>query len=126
MLESYTIGKEVEAKALQWFLENRKCRLLIKNFRCRAGEIDFIVEEKLPTQIQTYELVFVEVRARAPGKSWFDPISSIGWKKKICLRKAAEVYLGKYKGRATSARFDLLCWDTAQWEHRLNIQVGQD
>lgn len=121
---SNDIGKECEQEAVQWFLTNRPAKLIARNFRCKVGEIDFIVEE-CPKVGLPPELVFVEVKARASQRSWIAPIDTLDWKKIRCLQKAAAFYLQHYSGKAKSVRYDLLCWNWDQWEHRMNIQIGE-
>ena len=53
-------GREAERQALK-YLQRRGLKLLKRNFLCRHGEIDLVM-------LHAGVLVFVEVRARTPGR----------------------------------------------------------
>lgn len=105
-------GYEVEQKAVEWFLETTQARLLVRNYRCRWGEIDFICEEK-------EDLVIVEVRFRH-FTGWVSGIESITLQKKKRLMRTAQHFLSHYSGKMTSIRFDLLVWDGQHWIYMPN------
>ena len=55
-----TPGQRYEHYAAGW-LAARGLRIVARNFRCRAGEIDLVA-------IEDDALVFIEVRARTPSR----------------------------------------------------------
>ena len=77
-------GARAEQRALK-FLKRRGLRLVEKNFRCRHGEIDLIMDDD-------GALVFVEVRYRASG-SPVNALETIDPRKQQRLRITAEYYL---------------------------------
>jgi putative endonuclease len=117
-LSKLHFGLQIEAQALRRFLDSAPegTRLLARNFRWRGGEIDLIFEEPSRQRPGFTELVFVEVRARLEG-AWVDGISSVGHAKLLRLRRGTELYLSRYRGRARTARLDLMAWDGHSWEH---------
>ena len=55
-------GPATEAAAERW-LKQQGLRFITRNYRCRQGEIDLVMED-------TSELVFVEVRYRKKRSIW--------------------------------------------------------
>lgn len=93
-----SLGQLGEQRAATFFLQ-RQYRIVARNFRCRCGEIDLIVE-------QHGVLVFVEVRVRSRGQ-WGGAGESIHWQKQRRLRRAARVYLMQ-QAHAGPCRFDAI------------------
>ena len=79
------IGKDAEDLALQ-FLLNKGMRLVDRNYRCKAGEIDLIMQQK------NNELVFVEVRYRK-NVNFGSGAESVNYQKQQKIIKTAEYYL---------------------------------
>ena len=95
---SHNLGQRGEEAAAH-FLEARGYKILERNFRCRAGEVDIIAEDK-------GELVFVEVKARS-SRQYGNPAEAVTPRKQAQVSKAALCYLGdKHPNRA--ARFDVV------------------
>jgi putative endonuclease len=92
-------GPAAEKKAAR-FLARRGCRILTKNFRTKAGEIDLVVADG-------ETIVFVEVRARAPG-AIVSALESIGFAKRRRVRLAALAYLGRARVGDRPIRFDVV------------------
>jgi Holliday junction resolvase-like predicted endonuclease len=116
-LSKLHFGLRIEAEAAKWYLErNPAARLLERGFRWRGGEIDLIFEEPSILRPSCTELVFVEVRARLPG-AWESGVESVRGVKLARLRAGITVFLSRYRGRAHSARLDLIAWDGTNWEH---------
>ncbi len=112
----YQWGQQTEHRACQWFLTQYPgCRLLAQNYRCRGGEIDLIFETWVASEKQ-WELVFVEVRARA-CRGWVNGIQSLTLKKQACLKRAIAFFLAQYKGSARTLRVSLLAWDGFSWTY---------
>lgn len=113
MAQIHQLGRDSETQALKWYLSQGFYRLLTRNYRCRWGEIDLILEEERGVH-HPIELVFVEVRSRSHHNNW-NGAESIRAKKQRRLRVTAEHFLSRYRGPATEIRFDLLYWDGTKW-----------
>lgn len=92
------IGRRLEDAALAW-LERKGLRLRERNFRCRGGEIDLVMEDGGC-------LVFVEVRYRSDPR-FGSPAETIGHRKQQRLLLAARLYLLKHPHHGV-ARFDVV------------------
>ncbi|UCE58951.1 MAG: YraN family protein [Phycisphaerales bacterium] len=100
------LGSHGERVAVR-FLKRRKCRIIARNYRCVAGEIDLIAADG-----QT--LVFVEVKTRASGEAQ-DPQEAIRpgkWKR---VERAARYFLMQQSNADCPCRFDLV---TVLWPPR--------
>lgn len=95
------IGRRAERQACR-FLQKRGLRLLHKNYRCQAGEIDLIMQDQ-------DERVFVEVRYRRQ-QNFGGALASVTQKKQKRIGQAAKHYLmtHDYQG---ACRFDVLALD---------------
>ena len=87
------MGENLAAK----YLERQGYRLVCRNYRCRQGEIDLIVEKD-------QQLIFVEVKTRS-YHSISAAVENISLKKKQRISRTAYLYLkqnpqyGKYNTR---------------------------
>ena len=81
------------------YLRNKGYKIIMRNFRCEAGEVDIIARQKTT-------LVFVEVKTRAyddpTPEEQVDPI------KQQQIQKAAKLYLSRYGVPQPPARFDVV------------------
>lgn len=77
-------GAEAEQVACE-YLQMQGLTLICKNYNCRYGEIDLVMQS-------SNELVFVEVRSRAP-QDFGRAVESITEEKKRRIIRAAEHYL---------------------------------
>ena len=116
-----SIGEKAEQLALE-YLRSAGLELVIRNFRCRVGEIDLVM-------LDGDCLVIVEVRCRQPlatGRSRIrfpSAIQSIGPHKQRKLTRAALFFLPKHKAfQNHTVRFDVVACDgpapdqyTLQW-----------
>jgi putative endonuclease len=84
-----TRGKLGERQAEDW-LHERGLRTVVRNYQCRAGEIDLIMLD--PNPADTEVLAFVEVRLRGPGAR-VDGIDSVDQHKQRRLVAAARHFL---------------------------------
>lgn len=92
-------GKQIENSACR-YLENQGLTLLRRNFFCRLGEIDLIMQDK-------NELVFVEVRYRK-SLTYGGSIESITTYKQRTLINTAHYYLKKHNiSEDIGCRFDV-------------------
>jgi putative endonuclease len=96
-------GQAGEDQALA-YLERNGLRLLERNFRCKGGEIDLVMEEGAT-------LVFVEVRKRA-ASAFGGAAASVGARKQARLIVAAQRYLQRYR-LPPPCRFDVVAIDGA-------------
>ncbi|WP_194174867.1 YraN family protein [Desulfofundulus thermobenzoicus] len=94
-----TLGRRGEDDASR-YLVSKGYRLVQRNFRCPAGEIDIIA-------LDGRTMVFVEVRCRSTD-SFGLPQESVGRQKQAKLRLAARHYLAAAGGHIGPLRFDVL------------------
>ena len=78
------MGNTGEDMALEYLIQ-QGYRLVQRNFTCKAGEIDLIVQKD-------DMLVFAEVRSRT-GTQYGEPSETVNRKKQDKLRKTAKYYL---------------------------------
>ncbi len=96
-------GKVAENKACD-FLQKNGLKLVKKNYHCRSGEIDLIMQDK-------QELVFVEVRYRAKN-DYGSALDSIDQHKIKKLIAAASHYVSKHQ-LDQPMRFDVVGFDAS-------------
>lgn len=109
-----TVGRKAEQIALDYLLA-RKLRLIARNFYCRVGEIDLVMEDGSC-------LVFIEVRYRKPNR-FASAALSVNLRKQRKLIKAASFFLCRNTRLADRVvRFDVVALDgpsesesTLQW-----------
>jgi putative endonuclease len=94
-------GEIGENLALQ-YLQRQGLSLLQRNFRCKGGEIDLVMQDQSG-------LVFVEVRKR--GSSAFGgAAASVTARKQARLILAAQLFLQRYR-TPPACRFDVIAID---------------
>lgn len=100
-------GGAAEQLALD-YLSSQGLRLVERNFRARAGELDLIMRD-------ADELVFIEVRARASTR-FGGAAASVTPSKQRRIRRAAQVYLQSRLGQAPwpALRFDVVALECAR------------
>jgi putative endonuclease len=94
-----SLGRKGEDTAAKW-LENNGYTILIRNYRCKVGEIDIIAKKG-------NTLVFVEVKTRSSTKYGL-PQESVSWRKQNKIRQVALYYLKEYRPREMQYRFDVI------------------
>lgn len=107
MLKSL-LGQTAESRAAA-FLGSQGLELVARNWRCRFGEIDLVMQEGAT-------LVFVEVRLRSRG-DFGGAAASVTPTKQKRLLAAARQYLGSLK-TLPPCRFDVVALDgsgTPEW-----------
>ena len=116
-------GAEVEERA--WRELSRRSsslqislELIRRNFRCREGEIDLVLDERcLKSGRQT--LVFVEVRGRHRDQ-WVSAVDTVTFPKRRKLERAARRFLARNVSTAQSPweslRFDVVGFDGQSWQ----------
>jgi putative endonuclease len=102
-------GRQVEGQAAEDLalrhLAGQGLELVERNFRCKGGEIDLVMQERAT-------LVFVEVRKRA-DRSHGGAAASVTAAKQRRLIVAAQIYLQRYR-QPPPCRFDVIAIDGAQ------------
>ncbi len=93
MISRTAQGTAAEELALH-YLEARGLQLIMRNFRCRGGELDLILRDG-------EQVVFVEVRSRRSSQ-FGTPAESVTRNKQQKLLRAAALYLQRQ-------RLDLPC-----------------
>ena len=115
-------GQDSEARAAKW-LEDQGLTLLTRNYHCRHGEIDLIMQA-------ADTLVFVEVRYRC-DTAFGGAAASVTPRKQQRLIAAARHYLASSPGSASQAcRFDVLAMEpdqtgTVRYEWITNAFYGE-
>ncbi|MEY4206906.1 MAG: hypothetical protein RLZZ20_58 [Pseudomonadota bacterium] len=101
------LGKQAEDRALA-YLQRQGLRLIVRNYRCRFGEIDLVMQD-------AGLVVFVEVRQRSSAR-YGGAAASVGPVKQQRLWRTAEHYLMRCPDQPP-CRFDLVAIDgeSLQW-----------
>lgn len=100
ILTSLQLGYKAERAALQHLLTNGLV-LISKNFSCRLGEIDLIMQDN-------DQLVFIEVRLRS-NHNFGDGFASVTYSKQKKIIRTARHYLANKTYYANvSCRFDVV------------------
>ncbi|MGH1537296.1 MAG: YraN family protein [Gammaproteobacteria bacterium] len=102
-MKTTTQGKIAEDKACQ-FLQKKGLKLVEKNYRCRTGEIDLVMQDK-------EDLVFVEVRYRA-SSDYGSALESVDQQKIQKLISAANHYISTHQ-TDLPIRFDVIGFDAS-------------
>lgn len=112
MSNTSELGRAAEQAACQ-FLEHQGLVLLEKNYRCRYGEIDLIMQHG-------NALVFIEVRYRSNTR-YGSGSETINYQKQQKLIATASHYLQKHKQSANQhCRFDVISL-TASNEKKIDM-----
>ena len=88
-------GEDAAADAYR----RRGYRVVARNWRCRLGELDLVVERR-------GVLVFCEVKSRR-GSAYGGGFEAVTWRKQAKLRALAELFLQASGSRPASVRFDV-------------------
>ncbi len=99
MYERHILGKTGEEIATQYLIKNGY-KLLVKNFRCRQGEIDIIALDK-------NEIVFIEVKTRK-NANYGHPIDAVDKRKQKHILNASKYYIYINKLENRDMRFDVI------------------
>ena len=89
-------GEDVAA----WALRRGGFKVLARNWRSAAGEVDFICRHGR-------DLVFVEVKTRGQD-SWIEPREAVNVQKQSRIAGAAQLYVQQLKLRDVPVRFDIV------------------
>lgn len=121
-MQKTIFGSSIEAKVCA-FLELNRLRCVQKNYRCRLGEIDLIMQDQ-----DDQSLVFVEVRFRSRAQ-FGSATESVDWTKQRKLKRTALHYLQKHADAKQIARVDVigvcnLAADTGESSDALELDSG--
>lgn len=93
------LGRAGEEMA-ERYLTRQGFKIIVRNFRCRLGEIDLIA-------LDNGVLVFVEVKTWA-GDALGSPLESVHARKQKRMMRAAAFYLSRHGLHGVDARFDVV------------------
>lgn len=93
------LGKEGERIAAQ-YLKRKGYKLVERNYRCAAGEVDLIVLDRRV-------IVFVEVKTRS-GDRFGTPLEAVQSKKQQKMIQTAQFFLNEKGLQQREARFDVV------------------
>jgi putative endonuclease len=88
-------GEDAAADAYR----RRGYRIVARNWRCRIGELDLVMERR-------GVLVFCEVKSRR-GRAFGVGHEAVTWRKQAKLRSLAEAFLQATGSRPLTVRFDV-------------------
>lgn len=97
--QKQSLGKEGERIA-ERYLKKKGYRLVERNYRCPAGELDLIALDRRV-------IVFVEVKTRS-GDRFGVPLESVHQRKQQKMIKTALFFLSQHRLHHREARFDVL------------------
>ncbi|REE94396.1 putative endonuclease [Paenibacillus taihuensis] len=95
-----SIGKFGEEQAAR-YLSEQGYQVLVRNWRCRSGELDIIASID-------DSIVIVEVRTRRQGGRFGTAAESVDFRKQHQVRGIAEIYLSLQKLHGKLIRFDVI------------------
>jgi putative endonuclease len=110
-----TLGRCGEDAAGDAYLR-RGYRVLARNWRCRLGELDLVLERR-------GVLVFCEVKARRGGP-FAGGYEAVDWRKRSKVRALAEAFLQETGFRPHAIRFDVASIAVARG--RSDVEVFED
>lgn len=82
------------------YLVRHGMRLLDRNWRCSAGEIDAVL-------LDGETLVFCEIKTRR-GTAYGQPYEAVGYRKLARMRRLAAIWMTQRGTRAREVRFDVV------------------
>ncbi len=94
-LDTGSLGEDATLRAYR----ARGFRLIARNWRCRAGELDLVL-------VRGETLVFCEVKTRR-GAAFGGGYEAVTWSKRRKLRQLAELFLRSSGLRPRDLRFDV-------------------
>lgn len=110
-----TLGRSGEDAARDAYVR-RGYRVVARNWRCRLGELDLVLERR-------GVLVFCEVKARRAGP-FGGGYEAVGRRKRTKLRALAEAFLQETGFRPHAVRFDVASVDASGG--RSDVEVFED
>ena len=105
--EESGLGQRGEEFALR-LLKRRGMKVLARNYRSPAGEVDLIVLDKTTRSLRGAETIaFVEVKTRSSDR-YTDPEAAVDAEKSRRIRKVADYYLATHDAEGFNVRFDVV------------------
>ncbi|MBR9867876.1 YraN family protein [uncultured Amphritea sp.] len=102
-MDRQQIGRDAEQRALNYLIQ-KGLKLINRNYHCRFGEIDLIMQDK-------EQLVFIEVRSRRHSH-WGGAGLSVDFRKQKKLIKTASYFLSQQKSsNLPVCRFDVIAFE---------------
>jgi putative endonuclease len=98
-LSRVAVGRQGEQLA-ERYLKRQGFRIVARNFRAAGAEIDLVA-------MDDETLVFIEVKRRI-GISAGTPGEAVDARKQAQIRRAAGVFVGRYRAREHRMRFDVV------------------
>ncbi len=98
-MRNVTVGKRGEEKAVK-LLRRRGYKILVRNYRCRHGEIDIVAFHR-------GEIVFVEVKSRATEEKG-SGLEAVTERKQQKIAKVAAQFLAERRLQERPCRFDVV------------------
>ncbi len=96
MLRLGPSGERIGAR----YLRRRGYRIIKRNYRCVAGEIDIVAADG-------DTLVFVEVKTRRSDEAG-DPENAVNHPKRVQITRAARFFIAESRAERVPCRFDVL------------------
>ncbi len=100
MLNKHQFLGQNGEKLATLFLQQKDYRIIIRNYKCKIGEIDIIASDG-------ETLVFIEVKTRS-SHSFGSPAMAVTAKKQRQISRTAENYLAQNHLFDAPARFDVI------------------
>ena len=100
-MQTIEVGATVEGVVCA-FLESQNLSCLQKNYRCRLGEVDLVMQDQ-----NDHALVFVEVRFRSYA-AFGTATETVNLAKQRKLKRAVLHYLQKHANATQPARIDVV------------------
>jgi putative endonuclease len=97
------------------YLQQQQYRIIERNWRCRTGEIDLIVQDG-------DLLVFVEVRTRSGTHNFGTPQESINARKQQQVAETAQFYALRHHIEHVQYRFDVVAIITSKEGIQLSLE----
>ncbi|MBL7133330.1 MAG: YraN family protein [Phycisphaerae bacterium] len=107
----FAMGKDLGRRGedvARRFLKRKGLKILARNYRCRAGEVDLIALDRSTRREMGAETVaFVEVKTRSSDR-YTDPEFAVDARKRAHLVKVARHYLTCHDAADLNVRFDVV------------------
>ncbi len=101
------LGPRGEALARR-SLRRAGLKVLARNYRCPAGEIDLIALDRSTRAATGAEtIVFIEVKTRS-GSGLAEPEAAVDARKRRQVRRVADYYLAHHPAASYAVRFDIV------------------
>lgn len=110
------LGRKGEKQA-ERLLRRRHYRIVCRNYRCPAGEIDLVV-------LDGKTIVFVEVKTRS-GDEHADPADAVNPHKQRRLSRSARCFIQQTRSQGRACRFDVVTV-VVQPDNKMDIQHYQN